>query len=315
MILTCGLSSYSLSLFHLVNHAFFKALLFLACGLIIHALFDEQDIRKMGGLILRLPGAYIFMLVGSLALIGFPFCAGYYSKDLIIETLYLQQITLTNFIYYLSIVTAILTTFYSTRLLFFVFLTQPNGFKRVYLHLHKNNFLIILCLSFLLLGSIFSGYVLKEIFIGINSNFFSLSILSINTLPSINCEFLPFFIKLVPTVLSCLVAILSYYFFSSTTYLYFVAWQYQYINLYNFFANSWYFDKFFNFFTSTFYIYSYQYVFKLVDKGILEIFGPQGLNQNFKFVSKKLLYFYDGFLYNYIILVLFSSIVLLALFL
>jgi NADH-ubiquinone oxidoreductase chain 5 len=315
MVLTCGLSNYSLSLFHLVNHAFFKALLFLTCGLVIHALFDEQDIRKMGGLILKVPAAYIFMLIASLALIGFPFCAGYYSKDLIIENLYLQQTVITNFVYYISIITAMLTTFYSTRLLFFVFFGPVNGFKRVYLNLHTNNFFIILILTILLIGSIFSGYFLKEIFIGVGSNFFSLSILTKNTLFGLDYEFLPFFIKLLPTIFSLGICAGTYGAYSFIFYYTLIRGHYKFISVYNFFANSWYFDKFFNFCTTYIFYYSYQYIFKLSDKGLLEIIGPYGLFKMLGTSSKELIKFHDGFLYNYIIIFLFSTIILLSIFL
>jgi NADH-ubiquinone oxidoreductase chain 5 len=117
MVFICGLSNYSLSLFHLTNHAFFKALLFLSAGSIIHALSDEQDIRKYGGLLKILPFSYIMILIGSLSLMGIPFLTGFYSKDLIIEVAYTSYFLSNSFIYWLSVITAFFTSLYSIRLI------------------------------------------------------------------------------------------------------------------------------------------------------------------------------------------------------
>jgi len=129
MVFACGLSSYEVGMFHLSNHAFFKALLFLGAGSIIHALADEQDMRKMGGLKNLLPFSYAIMIVGSLALIGFPFLAGFYSKDVILEISYASQTISGHFAMVLGVLAAFCTAFYSTRLLYLVFLSNPNSSK------------------------------------------------------------------------------------------------------------------------------------------------------------------------------------------
>ncbi|OXE37037.1 MAG: hypothetical protein CGW95_04080 [Phenylobacterium zucineum] len=121
MFFACGLSSYDVGLFHLYNHAFFKALLFLGAGSVIHALSDEQDIRKMGGLRQILPLSYSIMLIGSLALTGFPFLAGFYSKDVILEIAYSKYTFYGHFAYYLGVLAAFCTAYYSTRILILVF--------------------------------------------------------------------------------------------------------------------------------------------------------------------------------------------------
>lgn len=130
MFVACGMSDYSIGLFHLFNHGFFKALLFLGAGSIIHAMLDEQDIRKMGGLIKLLPLTYGIIVVGSLCLIGFPFLSGFYSKELILETAFVK-ISFGLFFYYVGVFAAFITAFYSTRLLYFVFLSKPNANFRV----------------------------------------------------------------------------------------------------------------------------------------------------------------------------------------
>jgi NADH-ubiquinone oxidoreductase chain 5 len=124
MVFACGLSGYSAALFHLVNHAFFKALLFLSAGAVIHGLSGEQDIRRMGGLAKVFPFTYVMFLVGSLALIGFPFLSGFYSKDLILELAYSKYTLTGHFVYWLGSVTAALTAYYSFRLVYLFFLTQ-----------------------------------------------------------------------------------------------------------------------------------------------------------------------------------------------
>lgn len=118
MFFSCGMSNYSLSLFHLFNHAFFKALLFLSMGSIIHALMDEQDFRKMGGLLKLLPLTYVMVIIGSLALMGFPFLTGFYSKDFILEFTYIRMSINSYFLYFLGVFAAFLSAFYSIRLLY-----------------------------------------------------------------------------------------------------------------------------------------------------------------------------------------------------
>jgi len=139
MIFACGLSSYEVGIFHLSNHAFFKALLFLGAGSVIHALADEQDLRKMGGLKQVLPFSYAIMLIGSLALIGFPFLAGFYSKDVILELSFAKYTVGGHFSFILGTLAAFCTAFYSTRVLFLVFLSAPNGNKNIIFNAHEGS--------------------------------------------------------------------------------------------------------------------------------------------------------------------------------
>jgi NADH-ubiquinone oxidoreductase chain 5 len=126
MFFSCGLSNYHVAFFHLFNHAFFKALLFLSAGALIHSLFDEQDIRKMGDLSFNMPFIYISFLVGSLAILGTPFLSGFYSKDVILELVYSRYIMDTFFIYFLAVFAALLTSTYSFKLFYFVFFFERN---------------------------------------------------------------------------------------------------------------------------------------------------------------------------------------------
>jgi NADH-ubiquinone oxidoreductase chain 5 len=171
MVFAAGLSSYSVSIFHLSNHAFFKALLFLGAGSVIHAMGDEQDMRKMGGLVKILPLTYATMLIGSLALMGFPFLTGFYSKDVILEIAYGSFILEGRFVHTLGTMAAFFTAYYSTRLLAMTYLRSVNGNKYFYEHAHESSFNMALPLILLSFGSIFIGYTSRDMMIGLGTDF------------------------------------------------------------------------------------------------------------------------------------------------
>jgi len=176
MFFSCGLSNYQVAIFHLFNHAFFKALLFLSAGAVIHMLFDEQDIRRMGRLINYINFPFFTLFLGSITIAGFPFLTGFYSKDLLIETIYSMYLFDTLFIYYLAIITAFLTAAYSFRLISFTFLFFINGFFIVYYyvglyllnHIEVMFFMLfsMVSLSFL---TIVVGYIFSDLFVGFGS--------------------------------------------------------------------------------------------------------------------------------------------------
>ena len=195
-MMAIGLSQYNVALMHTVNHAFFKALLFLGAGAVIHSFADQQDVRKMGGLIKFLPFTYSVMLTGSLSLLATPYLTGFYSKDLILELAYGQYNFSGIYAYILGSITAGITAFYSFRLISLVFLTTPNGNKQSYINsylahhsvasedrlgetkgkLEKLNLIVIFPLLLLALFSIFFGFVFSDLFVGIGSDFFQNSI-------------------------------------------------------------------------------------------------------------------------------------------
>ena len=177
MIFSCGISLYSLSLFHLVNHAFFKALLFLSAGSIIHSLNNEQDLRKMGGMLKILPNSYISILIASLSLCGFPFLSGFFSKDLIIECSILGFELENIFCFWLVYCCAFLTVLYSIKLVFLIFLNKFNFFKSSLIY--ESGLCIYISQVVLLFFSIFSGYLLKEAIIGYGSFYVNGSILEL----------------------------------------------------------------------------------------------------------------------------------------
>jgi NADH-ubiquinone oxidoreductase chain 5 len=185
MFFSCGMSLYNVALYHLITHGFFKALLFLCAGNIIHSVANEQDMRKYGGFLNFIPLTYVLMLIGSLSIIGFPFMSGFYSKDSIFE--FLQEVRYINpwFYYFFGSLTALFTAFYSFRLIFLVFLSSPRGSKGLYsIYSHKimesNKQDLLLqnyVLYFLALAAIFAGYLLKDLLIGIGTDFLGNSIL------------------------------------------------------------------------------------------------------------------------------------------
>jgi NADH-ubiquinone oxidoreductase chain 5 len=155
MVFICGLSSYNLSMFHLVNHAFFKALPFLGAGSVIHGLSDEQDLRKMGGFLNIFPVSYTMIFIGSMALIGFPFLTGFYSKDCILEIAVAKYSFTGNFCYFLGCCAAFCTSFYSFRLLFLTFINPTNTYKAYIQQAHESHFTMVFPLMLLGIGAIF----------------------------------------------------------------------------------------------------------------------------------------------------------------
>ena len=200
MVFVCGLSNYQVGMFHLSNHAFFKALLFLSAGVVIHSLADEQDMRKMGALVYKMPFTYLGILIGSLAILGFPFLTGFYSKDLLLETTYISYSVDSLYIYIMGILTAFFTAMYSMKLIFFVFISKTNLYNKTII-LQETNIFILIPLLILSILSIFVGYLFAEIFIGIGSNYLQNSIfIQFEHYNNIEMEFLSPLIKLMPLI-------------------------------------------------------------------------------------------------------------------
>jgi NADH-ubiquinone oxidoreductase chain 5 len=212
MLVACGCSNYSGAFFHLVNHAFIKALLFLTAGVVIAKLGGEQDIRKMGGLQHSMPLTYVFMLIGSCSLAGFPFLSGYYSKDLILELTNVRICFSGLLVYWLISLSTFLTSFYSFRLVFLVFITKTNiPFTRFY-KLQDVSTFVAIPLSILAFLSIFSGYFLFDLFLGIGTDFFQDVFPYKKTETSMELEMIPEYLKLCPTVFSVFGFLLGIYF-------------------------------------------------------------------------------------------------------
>ena len=325
MVYACGLSLYNLSLFHLFNHAFFKALLFLSAGSIIHSLNNEQDFRKMGGLLKILPNTYISLLIGSLSLCGFPFLSGFFSKDLIIELSILNFELEKIFCFWLIYICAYLTVLYSIKLIFLVFYSTLNYNKSKINSIMDGGILIFFSLFILLIFSIFSGFLFKELIIGCGSFFYSSSILelpksiSFFEMESIY-EFYGYYnfsffylilVKFLPIYVSFFGIFIYYIYFLYGYKIIFLNIFFKYSKFIFFFSNKWYIDFIYNnFIVKPFLVFIFNIFFNYFDKGLLEFFGPSSIIKfSFKFskISNKVQF---NYFQNFIYLILFFILVL-----
>jgi NADH-ubiquinone oxidoreductase chain 5 len=203
MVIAIGLSSYNVAIFHLMNHAFYKGLLFLGAGAVIHAVVDNQDLRKYGGLGRFLPLTYTVILIASLSLVAFPFMTGFYSKDFILESAYGQYQFSSINVYVIAVIGALFTTLYSVKVLYLTFLAKPNGSVNYYKNTHESDIFISLPLVILAIFSIYFGFITKDIYIGVGSGFFVDNSIFIHPLHEIliDTEFgVPTIFKLIPFV-------------------------------------------------------------------------------------------------------------------
>ena len=315
MMFACGISQYAVGVFHLMNHAFFKALLFLSAGSVIHALGDEQDMRKMGGLVRLLPFTYSMMVLGSLALVGFPYLTGFYSKDVILEVAYAKYTLSGNFAYWLGTVSALLTSYYSFRLLYLTFLASPQMLKSSLANVHDAPFLMGFSLCCLAFGSIFGGFLTKDMMIGLGTNFWGTALFTLpkNTL-IVESEYIPQAIKFIPIIFSFLGALFAVNFNGfGSAFSYFLKTSTVGKQMYVFLNKRWLFDKVYNdFVASPSLNFGYTTSFQLIDKGFLEAFGPTGVIQQSFFMRKFMKQLHTGSVYQYAFMMFLSLTILLA---
>ena len=309
MFFAAGVGAYHVAMFHLFTHAFFKALLFLGAGSVIHAFKDEQDIRNMGGVRKKLPYTYVFMLLGTLALTGFPFLSGFYSKDAIIEFAYLKNSSMGNYAATIGIITAFLTSIYSWRLFFKTFHGPYNNKKILLNETHESPLVMLIPLFLLGIGAIFSGYFFKGTFIGHHSNeFWQGSIFFLN---EIKHDTIPLWFLLTTPVLVLIAIPISFY-------LYIVSpkiledFKNTNMPLYKFLLNKWYIDEFYEkiFVNPTKKIGSF--FWKKGDIGIIDKFGPDGISKLIKIISYKTGRLQTGFIYDYAFVMLLGLSILLT---
>jgi len=307
MVFACGLSNYSVGVFHLVNHAFFKALLFLGAGSIIHAVADEQDMRKMGGLKTLVPFTYSMMVIGSLALIGFPFLTGFYSKDVILEVAYGKYTLEGHFSYILGTIGAFLTAFYSTRLVYLTFLSRPNGYKSVICRAYDSSYQICISLFLLVIPSVLIGFYAKDMIIGFGSDFWGNALFTTTeNMNRVDSEFITHIYKILPVILSLLGATSSFLLYSFGSRL-LIQLKLSVLGkkIYHFFNKKWFFDKIYNEQIGQFFFtISYTITYKIIDRGIIEIFGPMGLSSIITKKATSIAKMQTGYLYHYTFLIL-----------
>ena len=309
MFFAAGVGAYHVAIFHLFTHAFFKALLFLGSGSVIHAFNDEQDIRNMGGVRKKLPFTYVFMLIGTLALTGFPFLSGFYSKDAIIEFAYLSNSPLGNYTVIVGILTAFLTSIYSWRLFFKTFHGSYNN-KSIPIHeTHESPLTMLVPLFLLGIGALFAGFLFKETFIGNHSNdFWQTSIFFIN---EIKHDHIPLWLLLITPILVVIAIPLSFYYYISNTKI-LEEIKNNTLPLYNFLLNKWYIDELYDslFIKPTKKIGSF--FWKKGDIGTIDRFGPDGISKLIKIISNKAGRLQTGFIYDYAFVMLIGLSILLT---
>ena len=296
MFFAAGIGAYHVAMFHLFTHAFFKALLFLGSGSVIHAFNDEQDIRNMGGVWKKLPYTYVLMIIGTLALTGFPFLSGFYSKDAIIEFAFFKHSTIGNYATVIGIFTAFLTSIYSWRLIFKTFHGPYNNKKLPLEKTHESPLIMILPLIFLSFGAVLAGYIFKDLFIGNQSdNFWKFSIFF---LEKISHEHIPLCLLIITPILVITAIPISYYYFIKNTKI-IDGFKNTNTELYHFLLNKWYIDEFYNVILVKPIKKIGLLFWKQGDGKTIDRFGPDGVSKLIKFISNKAIQFQSGYIYDY----------------
>ena len=311
MFFAAGIGAYNVAMFHLFTHAFFKALLFLGSGSVIHSFKDEQNINQMGGVWKKLPYTYSLMIIGTLALTGFPFLSGFYSKEAIIEFAFLRGNTLGMFAAYSGIFVALLTSIYSWRLIFKTFHGNYNNSKVSIESMHESPLVMLLPLLVLAIGAIFAGILFKGLFIGheMSYDFWGSSIkflepLSIKHPPT-------WFLFLTPALVIISIPISFYLFIINKR----VVEELVRMNrpLYLFLKNKWYFDELYDYIFVNPSKRIGHFLWKKIDGSIIDRFGPDGISQLIKNFSIRAVKFQSGFIYQYAFVILIGFSILLTL--
>ena len=295
MFFAVGVGAYGAAMFHLFTHAFFKALLFLGAGSVIHAVNDEQDIRKMGGLSSYIPFTHMLMLIGTISLMGFPFTAGYYSKDAIIESAYLASSGFSSYAFIIGLLGVLMTSFYSWRLMFLTF----NGSSRIeekdISRIHESPNVMLIPLIILAIGALFSGYFFKDYFIGSNSELFWGNSIALHHHDE---HHIPFLIYYAPMLLGFLGLFLAWYMYLKNKS---IPGKIVKLNgpLYQFLLNKWYFDELYEFIFVRPAKAIGHFLWKVFDGRIIDGFGPDGIAKVVLDLSIRAKRIQSGYIYHY----------------
>tara|TARA_B100000029_G_scaffold391286_1_gene388126 strand:- start:1368 stop:3278 length:1911 start_codon:yes stop_codon:yes gene_type:complete len=309
MFFAAGVGAYHVAIFHLFTHAFFKALLFLGSGCVIHSFKEEQDIRSMGGVWKKIPYTYALMIIGTLALTGFPFLSGYYSKDAIIEFAYLKGNLIGYYACAIGIITALLTAIYSWRLIFKTFHGKYNNKENNLSTIHESPLIMLIPSLLLAIGAIFVGFLFKETFIGNDSSqFWNNSILFLH---AIKYDHPPNWLLILTPLIVTLAIPISYYLF---------VWNEKILKniilknqfMYNFLLNKWYFDELYNLIFVEPLKKIGLFLWRKGDINTIDRYGPDGLSRLVKNISEKAVNFQSGYLYNYAFVMLIGFSILLT---
>lgn len=300
MFFAIGVGAYGAAIFHLMTHAFFKALLFLGAGSVIHAMSDEQDIRKMGGIWRHVKVSWAMMWIGSLALAGFPFFAGYYSKDMILEVAYAAHTPVGTFAFWLGIAAAFMTAFYSWRLLFLVFHGQPRADEKVMAHIHESPPVMLLPLAVLAVGAVFAGWVGYEVFVGAEREAFwgpAIAALGEGDIYEA-AHHVPGWVPQLPVVVALAGVGLAWLFYMRATWL--PGWLASvFSGVHEFLLNKWYFDELYDaIFVRPAFAFG-RNLWKTGDGTLIDGLGPDGVAAVSRGIAQRLSRLQTGFVYHY----------------
>ncbi len=300
MVFACGVSAYSAGMFHLFTHGFFKALLFLGAGSVIHAMSDEQDMRRMGGIWRLIPATYVLMWIGSLALAGLPFFAGFYSKDIILEAAFAAHTPIGQYAFWLGLAAAVMTAFYSWRLLFLTFHGTPRADERVMAHVHESPLVMLVPLGILAFGAVFTGWLFYDLYVGHDAHHFWADAIFVraghDTVEA--AHHVPVIVKLLPLVFAAGGIALAYYCYMARPDMpALVAARARPLD--RLFANKWYFDE----------LYDAAFVrparllgvvfWKTGDGRVIDGFGPDGLAASTRRLAQRVAALQSGYMFHY----------------
>jgi len=317
MFVAMGVGAYSVGMFHLFTHAAFKALLFLGSGSVIHAMHHEQDMRNMGGLRKKIPFTYWMMVIGTLALTGFPFTAGFYSKDAIIEAAAAGHTSAGDFAFWMTVIAAGLTSFYSWRLIFLTFHGETRADRHTYEHAHESPLVMLVPLAFLAAGALVLGFAFKGVFTHAHdvAEFFRTSLFSASGNKILEeMHHIPMWAVYIPTAMMALGFVVAWWFYIANPSLPKGLADANPI-LYKFLLNKWYFDELYDFIFVRPAKWLGRFFWKKGDGWLIDGFGPDGVSARVLDVTRRTVLLQTGYLYHYAFVMLIGVAALITWFL
>lgn len=313
MFFALGVSAYGAAMFHLFTHAFFKALLFLGAGSVIHAMSDEQDMRKMGGIAKHIKFTYAMMWIGSLALAGVPLFAGYYSKDMILEAAYAAHSTVGQFAYWMGIAAAFMTAFYSWRLIFMTFHGKPRASEKVMDHVHESPAIMTMPLLFLAFGAVLAGWLFAPFFVGDERmRFFGDSLLVLDDI-IVHAHHVDAWVKYLPTAVGALGILLA-----AAFYLWARHWPAEvagaFSRIHALLYNKWYFDELYTKIGVRPAFGIGKKLWKTGDGAVIDGLGPDGIAARVSGAAKRSSKLQTGYVYHYAFAMLIGVVVVITLY-
>jgi len=297
MFVACGLGAFNIAIFHLITHGYFKALLFLSSGSVIHGVHDEQDMDKMGNLFPKMKLTAIMMWIGTLAIIGFPYSSGYFSKDLILSSSF-NLLSMGPLIYIVLAIVSAMTAFYSFRLIFKVFHGQYKG-DFDYNKIHESGVFMLLPLIILSIGALFAGYYFNDLLAGYDAANFWNNVIYLSYEKNKYSSFFPILSKALVAV-GIIFAVYFYGYNSERL----TSLKLQFKNLYQFILNKWYFDELYNkIFVNPIYNLG-SFLWNRVDQGFIDKFLPNGSASIVALIAKKAKKIQSGFIFDYTFIII-----------